>query len=369
MTGFLCKKIFFGMLPFFPKNKVYLPTNQPSLGINKRERTMKKKILIATAAVAATAAFGFETWNGGEGLEQVKTELGNDTKTFGYWFSYDDNKDGGKSNVSWPVPKGNEYDKNSLQPIITECSGVCGTANLDKGTLTYNPFVGIGFNVVGETSASDKTPAAGNATAWGGVCIVYSSQVAAMLEMGQGDKGDNALKNGPPFVDLKKGDNISENIPWSKFAMPDWAIEQSGTNLGGEAAAATLVALKFKIQAEPGQYTFNIQSIGPYNGGCKTSGGSLPTPSNDGSSGGEGGNGSAAIGDVSMSSAKAILSGRTLSFSGISNAKVEILNLQGQIVMKGSAASSMNLMGLDAGVYMVRIAGKAVNMSQKILVK
>ena len=70
-----------------------------------------------------------------------------------------------------------------------------------------------------------------------------------------------------------------------------------------------------------------------------------------------------------MSSAKAILSGRTLSFSGISNAKVEILNLQGQIVMKGSAASSMNLMGLDAGVYMVRIAGKAVNMSQKILVK
>jgi hypothetical protein len=37
--------------------------------------------------------------------------------------------------------------------------------------------------------------------------------------------------------------------------------------------------------------------------------------------------------------------------------------------MKGSAASSMNLMGLDAGVYMVRIAGKAVNMSQKILVK
>ncbi len=327
---------------------------------------MKKTILAASALLSASA-FGFVTWNGGDGLEQVKTELGNDTKTFGYWFSYDDNKDGGKSNVTWPVDKGNEYDKNSLQPIIAECSGVCGTANLDKGTLTYNPFVGIGFNVVGETSASDPTPAAGVATAWGGICIAYSSTVPAMLELGQGDAGDQKLKNGPPYYDLKKGDNVVEDIPWSKFAMPDWAIEQSGVTLTGEQAAAALVAVKFKIQAEPGQYTFNIQSIGPYQGGCAASGGTMPTPSNGGSSGGQGGN--TAIGDVSMSSAKAILSGRTLSFSGISNAKVEILNLQGQIVMKGSAASSMNLMGLDAGVYMVRIAGKAVNMSQKILVK
>ena len=328
---------------------------------------MKKKILIATAAVAATAAFGFDTWNGGEGLEQVKTGLGNDTKTFGYWFSYDDNKDGGKSNVTWPVAKGNEYDANSLQPIIAECSGVCGTANLDKGTLTYNPFVGIGFNVVGETSASDKTPAAGDASSWGGICIAYSSSIAAMLEMGQGDAGDAKLKNGPPYVDLPKGDNKVLKFEWDKFSMPDWAIEQSGITLTGADASKTLVALKFKIQGEPGQYVFNIQSIGPFDGGCEPSGGTTPTPSNDGSS--NSGNGSAAIGDVSMSSAKAILSGRTLSFSGISNAKVEILNLQGQIVMKGSAASSMNLMGLDAGVYMVRIAGKAVNMSQKILVK
>ena len=35
MTGFLCKKIFFCMLPFFFKNKVYLTANQPKLGTNK----------------------------------------------------------------------------------------------------------------------------------------------------------------------------------------------------------------------------------------------------------------------------------------------------------------------------------------------
>jgi len=332
---------------------------------------MKKTILAASALLSASA-FGFVTWNGGEGLEQVKTELGNDTKTFGYWFSYDDTKDGGKSNVTWPVAKGNQYDANSLAPIIEECQGVCGTANLDAGTLTYEPFVGIGFNIVGETSATDKTPAAADASAWGGVCITYSSTIAAKLEMGQGDAGDTKLKNGPPFVDLPKSETpVTKNIPWSDFAMPDWAIDQSGITLTGADAAKTLVAIKFKIQGAPGAYTFNIMSVGANGGGCAASQGSLPTPSNDGgSSGGNGGN--TAIGFVAANaSAKAILSGRTLSFSGIDNAKVEILNLQGQVVLKGSASStaSMNLVGLDAGVYMVRVAGKSVNMSQKILVK
>ena len=330
---------------------------------------MKKTILAASALLSASA-FGFVTWNGGDGLEQVKTELGNDTKTFGYWFSYDDNKDGGKSKVVWPVDKGNKYDANSLQPIIAECSGVCGTAILNAGTLTYEPFVGIGFNVVGETSATDKTPAAGDASAWGGVCITYVSQVGAMLEMGQGDAGDQKLKNGPPFVDLPKSESPKTmDIAWSEFKMPDWAVDQSGTNLTGDAASKTLVALKYKIQASDGSYTFNIMSIGKKGGGCATSGGSLPTPSADSGDSGDSGDNTDAIGNVSVSNAKAILSGRTLSFSGISSAKVEILNLQGQIVMKGSASSSMNLMSLDAGVYMVRIAGKSVNMSQKILVK
>jgi hypothetical protein len=64
---------------------------------------------------------------------------------------------------------------------------------------------------------------------------------------------------------------------------------------------------------------------------------------------------------------KASLSGRTLSFSGVKAAKAEVLNLQGQVVMSGSTASAMNLASLDAGVYMVRVAG--ANLTQKILLK
>ncbi|SHL74493.1 T9SS type A sorting domain-containing protein [Fibrobacter sp. UWH4] len=68
-------------------------------------------------------------------------------------------------------------------------------------------------------------------------------------------------------------------------------------------------------------------------------------------------------------SAKATLTNRTLSFSGIrGDSSVEIVNLQGQVMLKGSTASAMDLSRLDAGVYMVRIAG-SMNLAQKILLK
>ena len=68
-------------------------------------------------------------------------------------------------------------------------------------------------------------------------------------------------------------------------------------------------------------------------------------------------------------SVKATLSGRTLSFNGINDGMFEIVSLQGQVVKSGKVASSISLSSLDAGVYMVRVSGKSVHMSQKILVK
>ena len=66
--------------------------------------------------------------------------------------------------------------------------------------------------------------------------------------------------------------------------------------------------------------------------------------------------------------AKAILSGRSLSFTGISAGTAEVLNLRGQVVAKGDVASALDLANLDAGVYMVRVAGK-VNFTNKIVLK
>jgi hypothetical protein len=68
------------------------------------------------------------------------------------------------------------------------------------------------------------------------------------------------------------------------------------------------------------------------------------------------------------SSAKAVLTGRTLSFKGVKAGTVEVLDVQGQVVAKGDVSSALNLASLDAGVYMVRVAGK-VSFTNKIVLK
>jgi hypothetical protein len=72
------------------------------------------------------------------------------------------------------------------------------------------------------------------------------------------------------------------------------------------------------------------------------------------------------------SAPKAILKGRTLGFTGVSHATAEVLNSLGQVVAKGAidnAASTLKLAHLDAGIYMVRVSGKFLNYSSKIVIK
>ena len=317
--------------------------------IKKRERIMNKKLTLASALLIGSAAFAFETWIGTDLVEQINTGIGNDTETAGYWFDYGDGNDGGKSAVTWPVPKGNEYSAESMSPIIEHCGGVCGTAVLDKGTLTYNPFVGIGFNVVGETSTTDNTPAAGDASAWGGLCITYKSEAAPSLELGLGDEVDATIGYANPAASLPKSTvGTSKTLTWADFKQPSWY--KGDTKMAGDAAAAQLVAVKFKLQATAGSYEFNIKAVGP------ATGGTCPDYID-------------AIKAVrGASSAKAILSGRTLSFKGVKAGTVEVLDVQGQVVAKGDVSSGLNLKSLDAGVYMVRVAGK-VNFTNKIVLK
>lgn len=303
---------------------------------------MNKKILTASAFLAAASlSFGFETWNGADGVYQINTELDAGTETAGYWFTYADDADGGASSVTWPVAIGNEYSETALDPVIDYCGGVCGTFALDKGTLEYDPFVGIGFNIAGENESGTVVTA--DASAMGGVCITYTVDAAASLEMGLGDAKDAELGYDNPYASLPKATSATtKDIAWSGFKQAGWGKGK----ITGEEAAAALAALKFKIQAKTGTSgNFNIMSVGAYGGGCSGS--------------------DVAIGAKALqSSLKAQLSGRVLSF-GKTLAKAEIVNLQGQVVMAASSVNAMDLSKLQAGVYMVRAAG----LSQQIMLK
>ena len=326
---------------------------------------MKKIILAALCAASATLAAGtFETWNGAKvygdanSSPQIHTGLGNGLETEGYWYSYNDNNNSGLSKISWPVPIDPIYAEQSLEPVIYECKGFCGTAILDKGSYEHDPFVGVGFNVVGQISETDQNPATGNASSWGGLCVTYTSDTDIALELGLGEALDSTINYANPAVNLpasKTGNKVVAS--WSDFKQPSW---YDGTvKFDGESAAKQLAGVHFKIQAEPGEYNFNICAVGPKDGTCPEKCG-MPTPpeANKVARG--------------TSAVKTILKDRMLSFAGVSHATAEVMNSLGQVVAHGAIKSdvtTLNLAHLDAGMYMVRVSGKSANFTKKIVLK
>lgn len=336
---------------------------------------MNKKIALTASlfatSIASTTTFAagtFETWNGADSFHRVETGLGNQTDTYGLWFVYGDDGDGGTSAIIWDRSLNPEYTEDALAPIVEECKGVCGTAHLSKGTLTYTPFVGAGFLVVGETSETDQTIAAGDASSWGGLCVTYTSDIDLQLELGLGETIDSTINYANPAVTLpaakeipgqKNGNKVV--VSWSDFKQP---TSYNGiVKFDGEQAAKQLVIVRFKMQADPGEYRFNICAIGPKDGTC---------PEKCGIPSSEVGIKFAHRTNETVAT-KAILNGRTLSFTGIkSAASAEVLNSLGQVIARGaieSATSTLNLAHLDAGIYLVRVTGKAVNFSNRIVVR
>lgn len=209
------------------------------------------------------------------------------------------------------------------------------------------PFVGYGFNLV--NSKKDGYDIGSN---WGSglcICISNTAKIELELEAADGiDTKDDHYNITIPAATVGR----AVNLAWSDFAQAGW-----GTAVAQSLVLANTVAVKLKFAGTAGKTLTNSVQIG-YFGTTGTCPATLPTT---------------AIPSVNKaSSVKAQLAGRSLSFPGLkSAANVEIINLQGQVVLKSSlnGSASLNLANLDAGVYMVRVAGKSVNFAQKVLLK
>ncbi len=145
---------------------------------------------------------------------------------------------------------------------ISFCNGICGTAVLEKGILTYNPFVAVGFNVAGVDKTSGE-PEAADASAWGGVCITYASEIAPTLQLGLGDF-DKDIGYANPARSLTKSTGKTVCFEWFDFKQPSWY--KGNIKIDGPTAAKRLVSLEFLMQHTPGAYKFKICAIGPYGG-------------------------------------------------------------------------------------------------------
>ena len=208
---------------------------------------------------------GTELWCKDESPNyRVQTGLDNDTRTSGYWFPYTDSIEGGASTIEWPVARGTEFDPYAFDNIVRECNGLCGTIALDAGEMDgINPYAGVYFNIVGETSVTDGTIAVGDVTAWEGICITYTSTLPAKLVMELDEYTRIAVNEDQPVKNLAKAALANDVcIEWSDFRQSGWG---KADKISGTEAATKLAALKFEISATDGSTgDFNIIRLRKY---------------------------------------------------------------------------------------------------------
>lgn len=199
-----------------------------------------------------------ESWNYSY---RVQTGLDAGYDDSGYWFAYDDHADGGKSEITWPVKLGNEYDGNAFDPVIDHCQGLCGTVTLNKGTLDKSPSVGVGFNLAGTSDGS--TLVASTINEWYGICITYTSDLPGQLAIGLGDSLYAALNYDLPHVDLPTTASPNEEcFVWTDFRQTGNA---GGAAITGPEAAARAVSFLIEFSSNDGDTgDFNIIRLRKY---------------------------------------------------------------------------------------------------------
>lgn len=197
-------------------------------------------------------------WDGANDGSRVMTGLDNGTGTSGYWYWYDDKADGGNSRIDWPVEEAEEGDM--LKPVIEACQGICGTFILDEGSLDYKPFVGVGFNIAGTELFTGGSAVPADISAWGGLCVTYSSTTDIELYLSYGDEKDAAMGYDFPSVTMPiSTEGTVECYRWKQFSR-GWGMDPHMDQLVKGAAS-----VKFRIQGKSGTTgEFNIMSVSSY---------------------------------------------------------------------------------------------------------
>ena len=192
-----------------------------------------------------------DMWYGPDWYEQVYTGLENDTETGGYWFSIENTPDSESSRVVWPVSLGNDYWEESVSPVIELCEGVCAVTNFESAG-----FAGVGFHVVGETSNVDKTPAVGDASEWGGLCVTYASEsdMDVVIANVNGDR-ISQVPDMPKATLPRSLDVTTKCFAWSEFvSAPGNTVDQTN-----------LTSVFFVTYGDSGTRSgFDIRGLGRY---------------------------------------------------------------------------------------------------------
>ena len=194
-----------------------------------------------------------EMWYGPKAVNKydyhVATGLDNGSETSGYWFSFDD--DEANTYVDWPVMQ-LEYE-NIVDRAIEVCEGICGTF-IYKG----EGVVGIGFNVAGEAlSGNNGAPDIADISAWGGLCVTYTSETDM----------DVVMSNDTTFTYIKKMALLPKvSLPKSteaKTVCSKWSDFVSAAETPSD--PAHVASILFAAYGDAGSASkFNVIGVGKY---------------------------------------------------------------------------------------------------------
>ena len=196
-----------------------------------------------------SARYKFDLWNGSNGAARVN--VGNNA---GYWYSVDDEEEGGSSSIKFPVSLDNESDK--MDSLVSYCGGMCGTVELGEGSST--PSAGVGIALAEKDSTIDISD-------WDGLCISYESELSMKGILGYKDGDVDATAENMPSVNFEKtakGAASSRCAQWTDF-------KQNSANVNsGSSIFKKATSLIFKFYGNPKESGyFNIKGVSSYKHG------------------------------------------------------------------------------------------------------
>ncbi|WP_295056986.1 T9SS type A sorting domain-containing protein [uncultured Fibrobacter sp.] len=266
----------------------------------------------------------------------------------GWWYAYAGDSENGQTISFDPITKNDDGtyklimadDDGDIIPDgnLVKDVGLVVTMSAAGGSAATPAIAGIGFDWKKLKTEIDIS------VSHDGYCILYQWTSPTPLQMELSwDEDANGYDTW--YAELPMGYK-SLDLAWSDFKQDGW--DKKPITIATEKSVGLKIRLRNSSTTEV-KGTFTLVELGWKDECSIISTDYLKT--------------------ARANSAKATLTNRTLSFSGIrGDSSVEIMNLQGQVMLKGTTAAAMDLSRLDAGVYMVRIAG-SMNLAQKILLK
>ncbi len=204
----------------------------------------------------------FKTWYGDNLDSVVKTGISASKDVYvkgSDWFVFGDRDIGGFSQIEFPDPAV-ENAPYFYYNLLHKCIGLCASYVFNQEGLKETPFVGFGFYIADK--ASKDSLLAADVSDWGGLCLAYNSGTDLIVGLESLNQENSVLDN-LPSVRLPASVGQVVNIPWGDFSSGAVSVDDAVKNL---------YAVKFKFVGENGDNgSFNIQSVGAYDGNCKLS--------------------------------------------------------------------------------------------------